>query len=102
MAHPSSLKVGKTHGVYVIEEDEFSLKHSCRQFLHKPSVSTMNNTKGCVQHMKNTHGVNEFVLSDSAFFISPPASMKLLDFYNQHSPLKCELDAYGDFLQVSC
>jgi len=57
-------------------------------------------TAGCVLQSSNDPGSNEFIISDSAFFMAPDACLKLLEFYNKHNPLKCEVDAYGDFLQV--
>ena len=102
LAHPSPVSLGETHGVYVLEPatDPGSLLRRCKQFLHKPSISTMRATSGCVQRSSSEMGSNEFIISDSAFFMAPDACLKLLDFYNQHNPLTCEVDAYGDFLQV--
>ena len=102
LAHPSPLEIGATHGVYVLEGsvEGDGLKRKCRKFLHKPSLDIMRSMKGCVHEMKNEDGAKEMVLTDSSYFISPPAMIKLLNLYNEHLPLTCELDAYGDFLQV--
>jgi hypothetical protein len=61
MSHPAEAEIGLTHGVFVLEKnlsDEVSSKsltpssdddaasplpvHSCRRFLHKPSMELMN------------------------------------------------------------
>lgn len=40
------------------------------------------------------------VYTDSAFFFDRNTAKLLLDFWNQHKPITCEIDAYGDFLQA--
>ncbi|MBN3276551.1 TNI3K kinase, partial [Polyodon spathula] len=46
LAHPSSLSIGTTHGVFVLEpkaESEYGMLEyrSCHSFLHKPNIKTM-------------------------------------------------------------
>ncbi|CAL8348190.1 unnamed protein product [Gadus morhua 'NCC'] len=70
LAHPSSLSIGTTHGVFVLGSDDKHARKemeyvSCLQFLHKPSIAKMQDT--------------------GAVYITP---------------LRCEVDAYGDFLQA--
>jgi hypothetical protein len=37
---------------------------------------------------------------DLAFYFDTPTMHKLVKFYSENSPLQCEVDAYGDFLQA--
>ena len=99
LAHPSTLEIGTTHGVYLLEENNSTsscdeIIRTCSKFLHKPSVGVMLQAGACIDESKTT------VLTDSAFFMSPPICRKLINFYNNVRPLTCEIDAYGDFLQV--
>jgi len=95
LGHPSSLKVGTTHGVFVLDpKDQNKIKQSCRIFLHKPSIEKMRSS-GAVETPK------DLVLTDSSFFISSSLCLHLLRFYQKIEPLTCEIDAYGDFLQAS-
>uniref|UniRef100_H2XT72 GDP-fucose pyrophosphorylase domain-containing protein n=1 Tax=Ciona intestinalis TaxID=7719 RepID=H2XT72_CIOIN len=98
LAHPSSITIGTTHGVYLLDHDApvTSLIRSCKKFLHKPSAERMRATPGCVL----TTASSEIVLTDSAFFMAPDVCNKLRLFYNSHKPLTCEIDAYGDFMQA--
>uniref|UniRef100_H2YSE9 GDP-fucose pyrophosphorylase domain-containing protein n=1 Tax=Ciona savignyi TaxID=51511 RepID=H2YSE9_CIOSA len=98
LAHPSSVTIGTTHGVYLLNHDApvDTLIRSCKKFLHKPSAERMHATDGCV--IRN--GAEELVLTDSAFFMAPDVCEKLRKFYTSHKPLTCEIDAYGDFMQA--
>ncbi|XP_026690022.2 fucose-1-phosphate guanylyltransferase [Ciona intestinalis] len=98
LAHPSSITIGTTHGVYLLDHDApvTSLIRSCKKFLHKPSAERMRATPGCVL----TTASSEIVLTDSAFFMAPDVCNKLRLFYKSHKPLTCEIDAYGDFMQA--
>lgn len=100
LAHLSPVSIGRTHGVYVVDrpvDGSEILWHSAK-FLHKPSIETMNQTYHCVVQEKD--GQN-WVITDSAFFISKITTKKLLNFYEKYKPITCEIDAYGDFLQAS-
>jgi fucose-1-phosphate guanylyltransferase len=39
------------------------------------------------------------VYVDLAFYFDVPTALKLIQFYAGVKPLKCELEAYADFLQ---
>ncbi|XP_006902431.1 PREDICTED: fucose-1-phosphate guanylyltransferase [Elephantulus edwardii] len=117
LAHPSSLTVGTTHGVFVLEPSNDS-EHkdlefrSCYRFLHKPSVEMMYQcdavfkTKSFSQ--QNSVGDNptsvelntEYVYTDSLFYMDHESVKKLLAFYEKEGTINCEIDAYGDFLQA--
>ncbi|XP_069498014.1 fucose-1-phosphate guanylyltransferase isoform X2 [Ambystoma mexicanum] len=117
LAHPSSLTIGTTHGVFVLEPsaslDYQDLEYrSCRRFLHKPSVQLMHQA-GAVTTRRDSewsslkgHGgemtrVNsEIVYTDSLFYVDHSTAKKLLAFYKELGTLPCEIDAYGDFLQA--
>ena len=99
MAHLSPVSIGRTHGVYVLDRptDDSGILWLASKFLHKPRIEVMNKTRHCVVQEKD--GQN-WVMTDSSFFVSKGAVKTLLDFYQSNSPLNCEIDAYGDFLQV--
>lgn len=99
LAHPSPLFIGQSHGVFVLEPgDEAPLKdveyRTCLRFLHKPSVEVMHKS-GAVFRKQD----DELVYTDSTFYISHATGETLLDLFKEIGPLRCEIDAYGDFLQ---
>ncbi|XP_059879815.1 fucose-1-phosphate guanylyltransferase isoform X2 [Delphinus delphis] len=117
LAHPSSLTVGTTHGVFVLEPFNY-LEHrdleyrSCHRFLHKPSIEKMyqfdavcrprnffqqNFAGGDIPSLKLDP---EYVYTDSLFYMDHKTAKKLLAFYEKIGTLNCEIDAYGDFLQA--
>nr|XP_020012037.1 fucose-1-phosphate guanylyltransferase [Castor canadensis] len=117
LAHPSSLTVGTTHGVFVL--DSFShLKHRdleyrcCHRFLHKPSIEKMHQFNavcrpGNFREQDFSRGDtaylqldSEYVYTDSLFYMDHKSARKLLAFYEKIGTLNCEIDAYGDFLQA--
>uniref|UniRef100_A0A8C8ZU92 Fucose-1-phosphate guanylyltransferase n=1 Tax=Prolemur simus TaxID=1328070 RepID=A0A8C8ZU92_PROSS len=117
LAHPSSLTVGTTHGVFVLDPFDY-LEHrdleyrSCYRFLHKPSIKKMYQFNavcrpgdfcqqdfvgGDTAHLKLD---SDFVYTDSLFYMDHASAKKLLAFYEKIGTLNCEIDAYGDFLQA--
>ncbi|XP_020788756.2 serine/threonine-protein kinase TNNI3K isoform X1 [Boleophthalmus pectinirostris] len=101
LGHPSSLSIGTTHGVFVLDPSETSSHTemqatSCLRFLHKPSVNKMRDT-GAV--CNSTLG-REFVYTDSTYYFDLKTSQLLLNLLKEVGPLECEIDAYGDFLQA--
>ena len=52
--------------------------------------------KGAVFSLCN----QDYVYTDSEFFMDWPTATKLVKLYRELSPLGCEIDAYGDFLQA--
>ncbi|KAI6659402.1 hypothetical protein LOD99_10821 [Oopsacas minuta] len=69
----------------------------CNQFLHKYLAQDLR-SKGVVYE----DGLgNEFVYQDSNYFMSWNAAEKILSFYDANQPIKCEIDAYGDFLKAA-
>ncbi|XP_075038028.1 fucose-1-phosphate guanylyltransferase [Mixophyes fleayi] len=112
LAHPSSIEVGTTHGVFVLEKcdnDYNELQYrSCRSYLHKPTPERMRD-KGAVVNdpmrpslTGNQDDVpsSEVVYTDSLFYMSHSTVRVLLGFYEELGIIKCEIDAYGDFLQA--
>ncbi|XP_053099139.1 fucose-1-phosphate guanylyltransferase isoform X2 [Hemicordylus capensis] len=115
LAHPSSLTIGTTHGVFVLEPSSHSAEReleyrSCHCFLHKPSIKTMRQS-GAVCERSNCQSLHsaglgdstldsEFVYTDSLFYIDHTTAKLLLAFYKDMGTLCCEIDAYGDFLQA--
>uniref|UniRef100_A0A8D2DE19 Fucose-1-phosphate guanylyltransferase n=1 Tax=Sciurus vulgaris TaxID=55149 RepID=A0A8D2DE19_SCIVU len=117
LAHPSSVTVGTTHGVFVLDPFH-SLKHTdleytcCHCFLHKPSIEKMHHFNAvfrpgnfCQREfaMGDTPYLqldSEYVYTDSVFYMDHKSAKKLLAFYEEIGTLNCEIDAYGDFLQA--
>ena len=117
LAHPSSLTVGTTHGVFVLEPfnhlEYRDLEYrSCHRFLHKPSIEEMYEFDA-VCRPKNFFQQEfagsdipslklepEYVYTDSLFYMDHKTAKKLLAFYEKIGTLHCEIDAYGDFLQA--
>ncbi|XP_021051554.1 fucose-1-phosphate guanylyltransferase isoform X1 [Mus pahari] len=117
LAHPSSLAVGTTHGVFVLHPDS-SLPYGdleyrqCYRFLHKPTIENMHRYNAV--HRQGSFGQQdlpggdtarlplhtEYVYTDSLFYMDHKSAKTLLDFYKSEGPLNCEVDAYGDFLQA--
>lgn len=105
LAHPSSIDVGMTHGVYVLPNDSKKSGKTtwcspCLRVLQKPSYQLMQEAGAICDGDKGANSdPSEFVYSDSAYFFSHSVSKKLLSALDTINPYKCETDAYGDFLQ---
>ena len=111
LAHPSPIKVGTTHGVYVIKDvDKVDAKEpvqmcECLEVLQKPSEEVMHQ-KGAVLESENLCFGNEIEISgdvaytDSSFFFSHDVTRKMKAFIESQGDIECEIDAYGDFLQA--
>lgn len=79
-----------------MEKESKSVQNGrCRKFLHKPTKELMRSS-GAVFRQDN----EEFIYSDSAFFMDYATTKLLLDWSKQNGALDCEIDAYGDFLQA--
>ncbi|XP_057697351.1 fucose-1-phosphate guanylyltransferase [Corythoichthys intestinalis] len=107
LAHPSPLSIGTTHGVFVLEPCEDTdwsemENRTCSRFLHKPSVDKMRETgavcprRSCCSPLSD----NEFVYTDSTYYVDFGTLQRLLEVRKEVGPLECEIDAYGDFLQA--
>ncbi|XP_076134421.1 fucose-1-phosphate guanylyltransferase isoform X1 [Alosa pseudoharengus] len=107
LAHPSSLTIGTTHGVFVLDSGEncgvSEMEYtSCQQFLHKPSVDKMYKTGAVRKRQDSCESIcdAEFVYTDSTYYMDYSTSETLLNMLKEVEPLTCEVDAYGDFLQA--
>ncbi|XP_068447437.1 serine/threonine-protein kinase TNNI3K isoform X1 [Clinocottus analis] len=107
LAHPSSLSIGTTHGVFVLESTEKPTNSemenvSCLRFLHKPSVEKMRNTGAVRKRQSGCFSLSdaEFVYTDSTYYVDFDTAKSLLNLLKELGPLDCEVDAYGDFLQA--
>merc|ERR1719232_55463 len=101
LAHPSSLYIGTTHGVYVMtpaetKETTTQLQdvRQCLEVLQKPSVDLMRE-RGAVQMGDDG---SETVYSDSAFWFHSPTTNKLVQLYQDLGTIDAEVCIYGDFL----
>ncbi|XP_073332420.1 fucose-1-phosphate guanylyltransferase [Pagrus major] len=107
LAHPSPLSIGTTHGVFVLDLNEKSTHSemqniSCLRFLHKVSIDQMR-ANGAVRKRQSgcfSPSDAEFVYTDSTYYADFDSVKSLLNLLKELGPLKCEIDAYGDFLQA--
>ena len=98
LAHPSSLYIGTTHGVYVLtpgaSSGDLQEARTCDQVLQKPSVDLMRE-KGAVQVSEEGE---EIVFSDSAFWFHSQTTDKLVQLQQELGKIDTEICIYGDFL----
>ena len=103
--HPAPIATGTTHGVFRLPDDKHKVcSHvhvvECEEFLHKRSADVLRE-KGALlgPACRETLGINEdYVVIDSSYFMDGETAKKLIDFYEERSPLTCEIDSHGDFL----
>jgi len=100
LAHPSSLHIGSTHGVFVFRDNSSRCRitefQACVEVLQKPTVDTMR-SKGAV--VTRDSSSQEIVYTDSLYYFDHSFARCLLAFYTSEAPLKCEIDGYGDYMQ---
>ncbi|KAE8606059.1 hypothetical protein XENTR_v10010586 [Xenopus tropicalis] len=105
LAHPSTLTIGTTHGVFVLEATTSGYEEleyrQCKSYLHKPSVEKMRQS-GAVNILQSGDSMPdpEIVYTDSLFYMDHNTVGLLLGFFHDSGGLSCEIDAYGDFLQA--
>jgi fucose-1-phosphate guanylyltransferase len=102
-AHPSSLDIGATHGVYVLTEttegnQQMTEMRECLSVLQKPSIERMRERHAVLKTCENGRNT-EFVYTDSFFFFDHHIAKLFERFYQAEAPFDCEIDAYADFLQ---
>ncbi|XP_053329065.1 fucose-1-phosphate guanylyltransferase [Spea bombifrons] len=106
LAHPSTLSIGTTHGVFVLDPPGHTYQdleyRTCASYLHKPSVQKMRqsgavNTRG---DRSGPHLASEVVYTDSLFYMDHGTARLLTGFFQELGDVGCEIDAYGDFLQA--
>lgn len=68
---------------------------TCKKFIHKPTREYMHSSGAVFQH-----NGDDYVYSDSAFFMDYESVKILLNWLKATGPISCEIDAYGDFLQA--
>ncbi|KAM4722354.1 fucose-1-phosphate guanylyltransferase [Rhinophrynus dorsalis] len=103
LAHPSTLTIGTTHGVFVLEPPDSNRQEleyrQCKSYLHKPTIERMHQT-GAVSIQRNSSEDCEVVYTDSLFYMDYSTVKVLLGLFKELGSLSCEIDAYGDFLQA--
>ncbi|OCT83588.1 fucose-1-phosphate guanylyltransferase [Xenopus laevis] len=105
LAHPSTLTIGTTHGVFVLGDSvpgyEELQYRQCKSYLHKPSIEKMHQS-GAVNILQSEGSMPdaEVVYTDSLFYMDHYTVRRLLGFFRDLGGLSCEIDAYGDFLQA--
>ncbi|KAJ3599776.1 hypothetical protein NHX12_033732 [Muraenolepis orangiensis] len=108
LGHPSPLSIGTTHGVFVLESSDKKktckeIEYiSCLQFLHKPSIAEMRDTGAVCEKRGDCFSLTDdsFVYTDSTYYVDYATALLLLSLLKDIAPLRCEVDAYGDFLQA--
>lgn len=113
LAHPSPISIGRTHGVYVIDEVEKldTKKHvlvaNCLEVLQKPSDEKMKERGALLKsddnHFEFADGIcmdGDIVYTDSSYYFGVDVMRKLLKLKQTLGSISCEIDAYGDFLQA--
>lgn len=105
IAHPASIDVATTHGVFILQDmesvaakysrdpDQPCMMAKAKRFLHKSPRKTLESSGAKIPG-------SDQVYVDLGYYFDWPTAEKLVKFYTEHKPLKCELDAYGDFLQA--
>lgn len=101
LAHPSPLSVGSGHGVFLLPEQgkgrrTLDLWDNCVEVLQKPSQEEMRSTEGLVRVDSETG--DEFVFTDSAYWINPALMRELVYFYSRTKPVAVESSIYADFM----
>jgi len=100
LAHPSSLQIGSTHGVFVfrnkLSQYKMTAFQTCTEVLQKPSIDTMRSKSAVVIQANSSE---ETVYTDSLYYFDHSFARRLLEFYKSEVPLKCEIDGYGDYMQ---
>ncbi|XP_018024980.1 fucose-1-phosphate guanylyltransferase [Hyalella azteca] len=103
LAHPSDVRTGEGHGVYVLDPRPSTTAdvrvQSVLEVLQKPSRALMQ-AKGAIVKREISVGgpVEEMVYSDSVFWLSHRVYDALLSWYEDHTPLQEEFDAYAHLL----
>ncbi|XP_077306599.1 fucose-1-phosphate guanylyltransferase-like [Lithobates pipiens] len=106
LAHPSTLAIGTTHGVFVLEKSDYEFSElqirSCKSYLHKPSVEKMRQSSAVTVYPSQDKNdpCSEIVYTDSLFYMDHSTAKLLLAFFQESGGVQCEIDAYGDFLQA--
>jgi len=88
MAHPAPATIGLTHGVFVLEDPSSALLEkghgktpapcSCRQFLHKSSLSAMQEAGAFLPLLPFAASSDEHVFVDSNFYFDRSIAKLLL------------------------
>ena len=101
LSHPSTLKIGKGHGVFkfpvetAFDWEKSVLSTTCEKVFQKPSIDTMRK-EGLINRHPQTG--EEFVFTDSAFWINAELVQLLLRFYDENKPISAETSMYSDFM----
>ena len=111
LAHPSTVAIGTSHGVYVldhpqdVDSDKEIVQCGCIQVLQKPQKEVIYKKEAVLSKKGKSfsdgmHVDGDACYTDSAFFIAMDVARKLICFTKDHGNITCEIDAYGDFLQA--
>ncbi|XP_071787465.1 fucose-1-phosphate guanylyltransferase-like [Asterias amurensis] len=105
LGHPSPLSIGTGHGVFLLPTRQGPSPSvevvSALKFLHKQSEEMLRK-EGALLPKEFCNGIGtdtDMVLTDSCYYMDFTTALKLRDLYYDESPLRCEIDGYGDILQ---
>ncbi|KAF9901091.1 hypothetical protein BX616_002385 [Lobosporangium transversale] len=110
LAHPSSTRIGSTHGVYLLQdpngivdidrklrpEAQSARLLKCQQFIHKPSLETMQKIPMLI-HGDASNDDERIVYTDSCYYFDPKTAEIMADTYPKLHP-ECDLEAWADIL----
>ncbi|KAJ9450815.1 Bifunctional fucokinase/fucose pyrophosphorylase [Diplonema papillatum] len=101
--HPSSVEIGKDHGVFVLEDPAQGREGGvapCKKFIHKYPVEKQREEGAVVGKTESGH---DEVYTDSCYFMSSDLAeaMRVLFVEGLGSTVLAEIDAYGDFMQCT-
>ena len=108
LAHPSTIQIGKGHGVFVLKDVESmnkKLVEKCKvvEVMQKPTEKMMRERGALITRGKSQdfieNGSGPIVYTDSCYYFGHDIADLLLGFYKENYPLQCEIDGYGDFMQ---
>jgi fucose-1-phosphate guanylyltransferase len=105
IAHPAPVRVADNHGVFILEDmlnpwESYRKDPSSPSAMAKPKCFVHKQTVKSLQNKKAIIPGTDLAYVDLAFYFDTPTMHKLVKFYSENSPLQCEVDAYGDFLQA--
>ncbi|KAG0203467.1 hypothetical protein BGX28_004253 [Mortierella sp. GBA30] len=110
LAHPSSTRIGSTHGVYLLQDadhlvtrdrklhpkDQSAFLLKCQRFLHKPSLEVMKSVPGVI-YPGSKASTTDIVYTDSCYYFDPQTATLMANMFPSLDP-KCDLEAWADIL----
>ncbi|KAG0219816.1 hypothetical protein BGX31_011156 [Mortierella sp. GBA43] len=110
LAHPSSTRIGSTHGVYLLQDpdnqvandrtfsprEQSAILLKCERFVHKPSPNVMKSIDNLI-YRSSTDGAQDVVYTDGCYYFDPQTASVMANTYDI-LPSDCDLEAWADIL----